>query len=167
MVRSQLDFMFGLLSDLDGYLKAGNLPHYFLPDCNLLVTVGPGELHTARNVITRIMSHPIRAILKCPTDVQDIYGGVRSDALVAAFQQVSSNPTCARSRSVLLQLLSQLDVKRRQRYQQQREEDDTVTHTHSKVSGRPELAGLVDMLKQIQKYRVWWTDTCTSIQDNQ
>ena len=148
IIRSQLDLMIGLLHDLDGYLQAGNLPHYFLPDSNLLSTVGSEERHTAHDVIRNILSDPLRAILTCPTDPEHIYGKVKNHKLVAAFCQVSSNPTCLRSRGDLLQLLGCLDETRRERYREQQETDNRF-----KVSGRPQLRGLVDMLcQQIQQH---------------
>ena len=142
MIRSQLDRMRGLLSDLDGYLNDGNLPHYFLWKCNLLATVGPEERRLARDVIQHIQSDPLRAILTCPTDPYEIYGGVQPDTLVAAFRQLSSHPTSVSSREYLLWLLRCLDKTRRGRYRWQRERDG------SGVSGRPELRGLVEMLRK-------------------
>ena len=140
-IGSQLGFMFCLLSNLDGYLKAGNLPHYFLPECNLLATVGPEERRLARGVIRHILSDPLHAILTCPTRPRDIYGEVPPDTLVAAFRQLSSDPTSASSREHLLSLLRRLDETRRGRYREQRQEDEKY-----RVSGRPELRGLVEML---------------------
>ena len=166
MIRSQLDLMFGLLYDLDGYLMKGNLPHYFLPACNLLATVGPEERRLARDVIQHILSDPVRAILTCPTRPCEIYGKVRPDALVAAFHQVSSDPTCVRNHEHLLWLLRRLDKTRRERYQRQQESDERqwervkwqLARDDRKwctVSGRPALRGLVDMLWQkIQKYLI-------------
>ena len=140
MVRSQLDFMIGLLYDIDGYLKQSNLPHYFLPECNLLETVGPEERRIARDVIQQIIFDPQRAILACPTYPEDIYGEVPSDALVAAFHRVSSNRTCMRSQEDLLRLLSHLDEKREVWYRSHQME--------LFVSGRAGLKGLVDMLRE-------------------
>ena len=145
IIWSQLDLMRGLLSDLDGYLKAGNLPHYFLPECNLLATVGPEERRLARNVIQLILSDPLHAILTCPTEPRSIYGEVQPDTLVAAFRQLSSDPTSVSSREHLLWLLRCLDETRRERYQEQRERDESL---YSRVSGRPDLRGLVEMLRK-------------------
>ena len=145
-IRSQLDLMFGLLNDLDGYLKEGKLPHYFLPDCNLLVTVGHEERCIARNVIQHMLSNPLHAILTCIPDHEIIYGKVRPDTLVAAFHQMSSHPTSVKSREDLFQLLGHLDETRQRRYQWQQDDDSYG------VSGRPDLMGLVDMLqKQTQE----------------
>ena len=150
LTGSQLRFMLDLLHDLDDYLDAGKLPHYFLPDCDLLVTVGHEERHITRRVIKNILCDPIHAILMCPTDPQDIFGDVRPGDLVAAFHRVSSQSTCARSREDLLGLLHCLDEKRQRRYHEQREKDER--HAWSwRVSGRPELTRLVDILGQKQQ----------------
>ena len=145
MIGSQLGLITGLLCDFDNYLKAGKLPHHFLPNCNLLATVGPEERHITHNVINYILSDPLRAILSCPTDPHDIYGEVRPDTLVAAFRRVSSQPTSVESREELLRLLSCLDERRKLLYQQQQEEDEDWFNM---VFDRPGLTGLVDMLRE-------------------
>ena len=151
MIGSQFGFMICLLSDLDGYLKAGNLPHYFLPECNLLATVGPEERLLAREVIQHILSAPLRAILTCPTEPWRIYGEVQPDSLVAAFRQLSSHLTSVSSREHLLWLLRRLEETRRERYREQQEEDEREDEDEEyscTVSGRPELRGLVEMLRK-------------------
>ena len=152
MIRSQLDLFLGLLYDLDRYLEKGKLPHYFLQNCDLLETVGAEERQIARNVINHILHDPLRAILKCPTDPEVIYGDIPPESLVAAFHQVSSQPTNIRSREELLILLHYLDVSRRLRYQNQQEQD-VVKYKGIRVTGRPELQTLVDMLwEHIHEY---------------
>ena len=143
-IGSQLRFFLALFHDLHTHLDTGELPHYFFPDCNLLETVGPEERHIACGVIEYILSNPLRAILTCPACPRDIYGEVQPDALVAAFHQVSSQPTCAESHKKLIGLLSRLDESRLLRYQKQQERDNSLG-----VSRRPELAGLVNLLGQI------------------
>ena len=159
MIRSQFVFMICLLSDLDGYLKAGNLPHYFLPECNLLATVGPEERRLARDVIQHILSDPLRAILTSPANPSRIYGKVQPDTLVAAFRRLSSHLTNVSSREHLLWLLHHLDETRRERYRRQQEEveedEDEDEEYSCTVSGRPELRVLEDMLwKQIHRYEI-------------
>ena len=139
-IWSHLDFMHALLYDFDGYLKKGMLPHYFLPQCNLLSTVEHEECMTARNVIEYILSDPLHAILTCPTDPHEIYADVPPDALVAAFHRVSSHLNCARSCEELLQLLQRLDDARYLRYCGQRELDGEYVC-------RDKLKVLVDMLQ--------------------
>ena len=139
--NSPLDLMLDLLHDLNGYLEVGKLPHYFLPDCNLLVTVGLEERCIARDVIQHMRSDPLCAILTCPTSPHVIYGKVPLETLVDAFCEVSSHPTCIRSQEHLLCLLRCLDEKRWKLYLEQQEMDGM-----GRVS-RPMPLGLVDMLQ--------------------
>ena len=145
-MSSQFNFMVELLSALQDHIKTGILPHYFLPECNLLTTVGPEERDIACNVIHHIRSDPLRAILTCPIQPQNIYGEVQPDALVTAFHRLLHCPTCVRSHDDLQQLLSYLDERRLLRYNLQKEQDDTNSLFHGKVHGRDELTGLVEML---------------------
>ena len=136
-----------LLYDLDNYLKMRNLPHYFVAQCNLLETVEQGELRIAQQVIEEILSDPLNALLTSPTAPQEIYGEVHPDYLVSAFSRVFSHPTCDQSWRDLSDLLARVDERRRHRYKEQREKDEDEYYG---VSGRTELTGLVDMLKQIK-----------------
>ena len=145
MIQSQLRFMLDLLHDFDHYLKAGKLPHYFLPDCNLLETTGPEERRIARSVIKIILSDPIQAILTSPSCPKELYGEAQPNTLVNAFHKVSLQPTCARSHENLFSLLACLDESRKQRYREQLVRDNDRFDWHC-VSGRPELIGLANML---------------------
>ena len=142
-ITSPFGLFLDLLHELDEYLKVGNLPHYFLAECNLLETVADDERGIARQVITDILSDPLKALLASPRDPQQIYGEVRPDDLVTAFCVVSSHPTSKQYRKLSV-LLARVDERRRQRYEQQREKDGMRT------SGRAELTGLADMLKEIK-----------------
>ena len=155
-IASQLEFFLALLYDLRNHLDTGKLPHYFLPDCNLLETVVHQERRFACDVINHILSDPLSAILTCPTCPQDIYGNVQPDDLVAAFHQVSSQPMCAESRQKLIGLLGLLDERRRVRYQEQRDRDDSVG-----VSDRLGLAGLVDILEHRRQSRSTCCKECS------
>ena len=146
MITSPYRLFLDLLHDLDDYFKVGKLPHYFLPQCNLLETVEQGELCLARRVIQEILSDPLNALLTSPTAPQEIYGEIRPDCLVSAFSRVSSRPTCDQNWRDLSELLARVDKRRRQRYRKQREEDKRSRYY--KVSGRAELINLVDSLKQ-------------------
>ena len=143
-ITSPFGLFLDLLRELDEYLKVGNLPHYFLAECNLLETVGDDERGIARQIIADILSDPLSALLTSPTDPQQIYGKVRPDALVNAFRGVSSHPTHEQYRK-LSRLLVRVDKRRRQRYKKQRKGGE------GRVSGRAELTGLVDMLKEIKQ----------------
>ena len=147
MITSPFRLFLDLLHELDNYLKMGNLPHYFLPQCNLLETVEEGELRIAQQVIEEILSDPLNALLTSPTAPQEIYGEVHPDYLVSAFSRVFSHPTCDQSWRDLSDLLARVDEGRRQRYRKQRERDESDRY---RVSRRAELTGLVDSLKQIK-----------------
>ena len=143
-ITSPFGLFLDLLRELDEYLKVGNLPHYFLAECNLLETVADDERGIARQIISKILSDPLKALLTSPTDPQEIYGEVRPDDLVTAFLGVSSHPTCEQYRK-LSELLARVDERRRQRYEEQRERDEKEQFVKS---GRAELTGLADMLKE-------------------
>ena len=53
-ITSPFELMLDILNELDHYLKVGSLPHYFLPQCNLLATVRPSERHSARQAIQTV-----------------------------------------------------------------------------------------------------------------
>ena len=144
MITSPFSLFLDLLHELNTYLKGGKLPHYFVAQCNLLETVEDGELRIAQQVIKEILSDPLNALLTSPTAPQEIYGEVHPDYLVSAFSRVFSQPTCEQSWRDLSDLLARVDERRRQRYREQCERDGR------RVSGRAELTGLVDMLKQIK-----------------
>ena len=146
MKGSHLGFMRDLLCDFDHYIQNKNLPHYFLPDCHLLETVGPQERLLARNVIHRILSDPISAMLVSPVYPRDIYGDIEPDVLAAAFHQVSSPWVCRRSHEDMHQLLTRLDQRRYRRYREQ-VEDDSEKH---KVPVRPKIMELVDMFEDVK-----------------
>ena len=151
-ITSPFGLFLDLLRELDEYLKVGNLPHYFLAECNLLETVADDERGIARQVIANILSDPLNALLTSPTDPQQIYGEVRPDDFVNAFRGVSSHPTSEQYRK-LSELLVRVDERRRQRYEQQRkkdEQDEQDEEDEQWVSGRAELTGLADMLKKIK-----------------
>ena len=139
-------FYLDLLHELNKYIKGGKLPHYFVAQCNLLEAVEEGELRIASQVIEKILSDPLNALLTSPTAPQEIFGDVRPDYLVSAFNRVSSHPTCDQCWGNLSNLLARVEERRRQRYSEQRESD----HECPRVYGRAELTGLVDMLKEIK-----------------
>ena len=144
---SKIDSPFGLMMDLFrdfiNYLNHDKLPHYFLPECDLLATVGHEERQIARKSIHDILLDPISAVLKCPSVPTEIYGDIRPGDLVTVFHQVSTHPCCERSRYELLLLLSRLDEWRQQRYRRLLEFENHPEDEIHRVSGRPELRGLV------------------------
>ena len=149
LITSPFELFLDLLTHLDVYLQVGKLPHYFLPECDLLETVGNDERQLVREVIKEILSDPLNALLSSPTDPQQIYGEVRPDHLVAAFHEVFANPTSERCRD-LFRLLIRVDDRRQERFSVQRQrDDDPGKFGNQKVSGRAELIKLAVLLKQI------------------
>ena len=136
-----------LLFEINVYLEMGKLPHYFQAKCDLLETVGEDERWHVRQAIRDILSDPVHALLTSPTDPQQIYGKVRPDDLVVAFGQVSTRPTCERSRKHLCELLASVDECRQRKYEELLARDDKLV-----VSGRAELVGLVDAMEQINTH---------------
>ena len=141
-ISSPFDLMIDLLINLKGYLKHRKLPHYFLPECDLLSTVGHEEQRIALKCIKDILSDPISAVLKCPAIPRQIYGDVIPDELVAVFKHASTHPCCVQRRDQLLVLLSRLDEWRQQHHRLQMELDASGDE-ESWVHCRPEMRRLV------------------------
>ena len=141
MISSPFGLMMVLIIKFKGYVNRGKLPHYFLPECDLLATVGAEERQIAHKSIHDILSDPTSAILKCPSVPTEIYGDIVPDELVSIFHRVSTHPCCERSRDELLLLLSRLDEWRQQCYHRQLKLDGR--EGEYRVSGSPELRGLV------------------------
>ena len=146
-ITSPFELFLDLLTHLDDYIQVGKLPHYFLPQCDLLETVGNDERHLARQVIQEILPNPLNALVTSPTRPQEIYGEVSPDHLVVAFKRVTDHPTCEQSWENLSELLARVDERRRERFREQWESDDD---DDDRVSGGAELTELVAKLKQIQ-----------------
>ena len=146
LITSPFGLFLDLLNELDDYLKVGELPNYFLSQCNLLETVGDDERRFARCAIRDILSNPLSALLTSPTFPWQVYGKVRPDDLVAAFHQVSAHPTCEQGRNDLSELLARVDEWRRLRYKEQCEMDNRFPQ----ISGRTAPPVLVNMLKQFK-----------------
>ena len=153
-INSSFQLMMNLFHDLSVYLDGGNLPHYFLPECNLLATVKHDERQMAFQAITSIVCDPIVAILKCPSEPTEIYGDILADDLVTAFKGVSDYPSSARRQVDLVHLLSRLDQWRQWRYYRQADTDRCEGASY-RVSSRPELTGLVDMIEAWKKGNAW------------
>ena len=153
-INSAFHIMMNVFHDLCLYLKSGNLPHYFLPECNLLATVGEAERNIAIQTIRDIVCDPITTLLKCPSAPMEIYGDICPDDLVLAFHNVSAHPCSERRHEDLVQFLSRLDQWRQWCYARLLDTDrsDIVT---CMVSGRPALTALVDMLDAWKKENKW------------
>ena len=150
VIESPFCLMMDLFIYFSGYLNRGELPHYFLPECDLFATVGHDELQIALKSINEILLDPITAVLTCPSVPTEIYGNILPDELVSVFHRVSSLAYCERNREDLLRLLSHLDEWRQQAYHKYvgydwREDCD-------RVSGQPELRGLVQGILEQTKH---------------
>ena len=144
-ITSPFRLFLDLLDELDHCLETWVLPHYFLPQCNLLETVGAEERCIARRVIQVILSDPLTAIITSPTDFQQICGEAQPNDLVTTLHKFLSCPRHEQSRKDLSVLLACMDKRRQQTYSDQKDSD-----RDEGVSGRPELISLVDTLHQIQ-----------------
>ena len=149
LITSPFQLFLDLLNELQGYLDVGKLPHYFVLQCNLLETVGDNERHIACRAIRDILSDPLDALLTSPICPQQIYGQVRPNDLVVTFRRFSAHPRFKRNRNDVSELLTQVDEWRYQRYREQCRKDND-RYWILRVSGRPEVTSLVDMLNQIQ-----------------
>ena len=143
--NSAFDVMMTVLQKLYLSLKRGSLSHYFLPETNLLATVGRHERLIALEAIQYIVCNPIATVLKCPSRPIEIYGDMSPYDLVFAFQNVSIHPRCERSCDDLFLLLSRLDHWRQWRYDNQLDWDKKY-----RVTDRPKLTSLVDMLEELK-----------------
>ena len=150
-INSPFRLMMDLASNFLDYLNCGKLPHYFLPECDLLATVGHDERQIAIKSIYNILSDPISAVMKCPSVPNEIYGDILPDDLVAVFHRASTRPCCERRRHELVLLLSRLDEWRQQRYRSTLQVWDGCEGIF-RVSGRPELTGLVRAILEQTKH---------------
>ena len=141
--------MVNLLHDMKMYLRRGILPHYFFQECNLLTTIGREERQIALKAMETVLSDPVKAIIKSPTEPTEIYGDICQDDLVSAFHYVSADPSCEENLEELSMLLSQLDQWREKQYHQLLKED-AEGGADLEVSGRHKRTVLADMLKQIR-----------------
>ena len=146
LVTSPFKLFMDLLIHLHDYLQVGKLPHYFLPQCNLLETVGNEERQLALQAIQQILSDPLNALLTSPTNPQQIYGEVNPEHLVVAFHNVSTHPMCEASQKYLSKLLAHVDKRRLERF---REQQESESEDH-RVPERAQLTGLAATLKQIK-----------------
>ena len=111
------------------YLEGGQLPHYFMPRCNLLDCVSRNDLDTAAHYIKEtVLAHPIREIISSPIYPNQLYsspnpgdGSVKDTAIVAGFRQlfqmvIDRSVTYPQSINYIDDMLSRLDTYRGQRF---------------------------------------------------
>ena len=141
---SPFQLMLDLCHDLQHCLLMGCLPHYFVPDCDLLRTVGKEEKQYALQAVGKVIADPIVAILNSPSKPRHIYGNHHSpDYFKGCFREVSFLRSCPERWERLRRLLRRLDDHREGLHQEQLERDGR------RVSGRPGLVRLADYLQNI------------------
>ena len=146
-IISPFDLMMSLLHELSNHLTNGKLFHYFLPQCDLLATVGHSERQVALRTIQDIVFDPLGAIFKCPSAPDKLFGAVSPVYLMTAFRSVSIHPSCEQRRMVLVRLLACIDEWRQQRYRRCLQLDRTGD-SQLKVINRHGMRILVDMLEK-------------------
>ena len=72
--ESSFYLLLRLFDALLKFLTCGNLPHYFIPNCNLLQCVADREKNVATHHINECVRDPIGAILMSPKYPRQIYG---------------------------------------------------------------------------------------------
>ena len=142
-ITSPFVLMINLLHDLRKYVANAKLPHYFLPECNLLGSVGPIQRQIALKAIQTILADPAAAIIKCPSKPKEIYIDIPPDDLLAAFRGLFDDPNSIGCLEVLMMYMFRLDSWREARYRLQQERD---VQENSRISNRPKLIKLSDML---------------------
>ena len=143
LITSSFECMMELFLELDSFLKAGTLPHYFIEQCDLFQRIAPDELSFVRNEIQQIIKNPFSAILATPTEPKQVFSGIQVDKLATAFLRVSIFPANKWSRNHLRALLHHLDAHRLQTICKLMDYDKTKD-----ISTRPQLTMLVDMFDQ-------------------
>ena len=142
---SPFQLVLDLCQDLQYYLLMGCLPHYFLPECDLLQMVGDNERQCALQAVGQIIADPLVAILQSPSEPHVIYGYHSPHDLIRCFC-VSYLPSSPERSDSLQWLLQHLDIHREELHRRQLKEDEGW------VSGRPGLVRLADYLQWKMHY---------------
>ena len=147
-IKSSFDLILNLCHDLSCHIKNGNLPQYFLAKCNLLETVDPPDMCLTQDIVTYVLSKPMEALLKSHTFPREIYGDIPPSEFVAAFRQLSRNPTSRGCQRNLLTLLAQVDLRRKLHHVL----IQIVDSIGLKATMRSKPSGLVSRLEQLINY---------------
>ena len=150
LMKSSFDLILNLCYDLMHYIQNGNLPNYFLAKCNLLETVDPTDKRLAQTVVNIILSDPLHALLKSHAHPAHVYGNICPSELMAAFRQLSHNPTSSEYQRNLLAFLSPIDLRTKLHYVLQQVGDKNTP----KTTMRPKPVGLVRSLEKIIDHRL-------------
>ena len=107
--KNPFDVMLELLNMLKQHLVvAGQIPHYFMPHCNLLETVNHRERFLTISAIQGITDDPLAAVLQSPSDPQRLYGALTAEVLEEAFYKFSVQSDSEERRRNLQALIRQL-----------------------------------------------------------
>ena len=117
----------GLLKKLRSHLWHGNLPNFFVPECNLFQTTPQEELDRSLLCINQILADPVLAILQSPRYIHEVYGGSRwswksSDtqhSLIKLFHQLKTKTLFEEDALLLYKTLQRIDSHRRLKYNKQ------------------------------------------------
>ena len=133
-----------LLGRLQAFLEDRKQPHFFMPECDLLKTVGDKEYEYALRAVQLFKKDPVQAILASPVAPNEIYGDVGSDHLLSVFHKLSTYPN-KQSLEGVRDVFQRLENHRKQRYKAQLEQDQMKN-----VTQRPGPELLVEKLSLIK-----------------
>ena len=154
MHESPFYLMSRLFKALLKFIEEGSMPHYFMPECDLLQCVAPDELEaTAHYIEEQIKPDPITAIILAPKYPRQLYGCVENKEgsvdeknlifgfcnILQAFTESPSN--FDKSVAFLSDIFQRLDKYRYKKYH---------AGQNKQHSSEP-LSSLVDMLNGIKK----------------
>ena len=154
--KSSFYLMLRLFLAFVQFLEDGQLPHYFMPRCNLLDCVARSDLDAAAHYIKdTVLFDPIGAIISSPRYPNQLYsspnsgnGSVKQADIVAGFRQlfqmvIRRPPSYQQSINHMDEILSRLDTYRGQRFV-----TSSIRKKHT-PSAPNQLIILVDMFSQI------------------
>ena len=150
---SPYELFSNLLRELDSYIEKGKLPHFFLPQCDLLETVGDEERRLTRQAIENILTVPFDAIIHSPIDAKQIFGDVSKDDLVLAFSRASADPTSELNQKNLSGLLARVDDWRERMGREQ-------------LGEVGQASGWVEPIRLVAKLKYWLRNIHTFIVPN-
>ena len=142
-LTSSFECMMELFIELDSFLKAGKLPHYFVEQCDLFEMIMTEELNSIRKEIKCIMRNPFSAILDTLTEPKQIFDDIQPDEIQKALLRVSLHPAHIWSCHHLRTILHRLDAHRLRIFDELVKSDKTKN-----VLARPPLTILVDIFDQ-------------------
>lgn len=151
--RCPFKLLMNLLNRMLGYLQNGSMPHYFIPQCDLLQCVSSADQLATQECINQILTNPIPAIIMSPSSPKEIFGPMikgdlstqseLADTFCSAIANVGT-PQFVEDTEKLQSLLEGLDQQKRKTYQKQCKRDK-----HLGIKDRPPLLNLVTMLHHV------------------